>query len=358
MQANPLPSQSVTVIFQGGINVHQLGQGGDDGSDFMANVAKTRAALPHATIVLSTWDTLALPTEFDSADKLGIDQLILNPDPGGLPNIKFGYDAPNNVNRQIISTQAGLNQVSTEYALKLRTDSYLLNDNLLQFYRYYTQQVTLHSQRHLSSKSEGTDYSPIVVPSFFTIDPSMFEHMAFHISDWAQFGKTERLQAFWSAPLMSRDNATYFESHAQDIDAKFADNTFRTRLAVEQHIASHYANQIGYAATPSYYNELNEQILDAHKAFLASEVIVLDMTDYGLRLPKYEWTLTDAFMAMNCISHDDWYQLFYQYWYPNQVDETRLAHADERAVMKSVAAAEFYQTSPVDQQQIFSRLYP
>ncbi|MBF6949236.1 hypothetical protein HN261_21180, partial [Acinetobacter baumannii] len=49
---------------------------------------------------------------------------------------------------------------------------------------------------------------------------------------------------------------------------------------------------------------------------------------------------------------------FYQYWYPNQVDETRLAHADERAVMKSIAAAEFYQNSPVDQQQIFSRLYP
>ena len=54
MQANTLPSQSVTVIFQGGINVHRLGQGGDDGSDFMANVAKTRAALPHATIILST----------------------------------------------------------------------------------------------------------------------------------------------------------------------------------------------------------------------------------------------------------------------------------------------------------------
>ena len=79
MQANTLPSQSVTVIFQGGINVHHLGQGGDDGSDFMANVAKTRAALPHATIVLSTWDTLALPTEFDSPDKLGIDQLIFKP---------------------------------------------------------------------------------------------------------------------------------------------------------------------------------------------------------------------------------------------------------------------------------------
>ena len=33
MQANTLPSQSVTVIFQGGINVHRLGQGGDDGGE-------------------------------------------------------------------------------------------------------------------------------------------------------------------------------------------------------------------------------------------------------------------------------------------------------------------------------------
>lgn len=352
MQQKKISAQQVTVVFQGGINVHQLGQGRDDGSDFVFNVAKTREALPNATIILSTWDTLQLPERYDSAAKLGVDQLIVNADPGGLPNIKFGYDAPNNVNRQIVSTQAGLANATTDYALKLRTDSYLVNDNLLQFYRYYTEQVTSHSQR------QKMGYSPIAVPSFFTIDPSMFEHMAFHISDWAQFGKTERLQAFWSVPLMSKDNATYFESHAQDVDAKFADNAFRTRLAVEQHIASHYANTIGYSDTPSYYNELNEQILAAHNAFLASEVIVLDMSDYGLRLPKYQWTLTDAFMAMNCISHDDWYQLFYQYWYPNQVDQTRLAHADERAIMKSIAAAEFYQNSPVNQHEIFSRLYP
>lgn len=351
MQNSKLTSKQVTVVFQGGINVAALGSENSNGNDFLYNVARTKEALPNATIILSTWDTLSLPEAYHSAEKLGIDALILNPDPGGLPNIKFGYDAPNNVNRQIISTQTGLAQVTTDYALKLRSDSYLVNDNLIQFYDYYRHQVTTNARR------VATDYSPIVVPSFFTIDPTMYEHMAFHISDWAQFGTLDRLTEFWSAPLMTYDNATYFERHTHDADAHFADNAFRTRLAVEQHLATHYAQKTGYRI-PSYYNEITEDILDAHNQFLASQVVVLDMADYGLSLPKYGWTLTDEFMAINCISHDDWYQLFYAYWYPNQVDATRLAHAEQRQAIKRVSAAAFAIDGAIDQSEFLPRLYP
>ena len=70
---NKFSQQSVTVIFSRGINVHPA----IDGGGWRLTSLKPEQPLPHATIVLSTGDTLALP-EFDSADK---SDLILNPDP-------------------------------------------------------------------------------------------------------------------------------------------------------------------------------------------------------------------------------------------------------------------------------------
>jgi len=351
MQRSKLASDQITVVFQGSINPEILGSGNNNGSDFLYNVARTKQAFPNATIILSTWDTLLLPEDYNSAEKLGIDKLVLSADPSGLPNIKFGYDAPNNVNRQIVSTLAGLEEVTTACALKLRSDSYLVNDNFIQFYNYYLDQIQSAAQESVD------EYSPIVVPNFFTIDPTMYEHMAFHISDWAQFGKLDKLLTYWSVPLMTTDNATYFERYQHDSDAQFADNAFRTRLAVEQHLTTHLAKNMGFQV-PTQYNEITTEILNAHNNFLASQIIVLDMADFGLSLPKYAWTLTDEFMRLNCLSHDDWYQLFYQYWYPNQVDETRLRHAEQRLQIKLNATNAFERYGKFMQNQILERLYP
>lgn len=362
-----IPSQQVTVVFQGGINLARLGSGRDDGSDFLYNVARTRAALPNATIILSTWQTLTFPSTYNSAHKLDIDQLILSPDPGGLPNIKFGYDTPNNVNRQIISSQAGLNQVSSDYALKLRADSYLGNDSLLAAYTHYLEQVNYYApdtsitttepphNRHVHKAN--IDYAPIAVPNLFTIDPNVYEHMAYHMSDWAQFGEREILKRYWSARLMSKDDATYFEHHTQTTDAKFAENMFRTRLAVEQHITTQYAKQLGYEV-PIQYNHITPSILQAHNDFLARHIIVLNMENYGLALPKYAWATQDEFMDVNCINQDDWYQLFHEHWQLYQPDTTRLTNAQMRAQRKQLSADSFKRTSPDAQDQLLTQLYP
>lgn len=158
---------------------------------------------PHAQFILSSWDHIELPEQYNTPEKLGIDAVVFSPDPDGLPNIKFGYDAPNNVNRQIISTQAGLHLVTTRYVLKLRIDSFLNHARFLAHYQHYTAQI----QAHLPAAPTRLSYTPIVVPHFFTIDPNVFENMAFHISDWSQFGETVTLKAYWSAQLMSKADA-------------------------------------------------------------------------------------------------------------------------------------------------------
>lgn len=366
-----IKSKKITVVFQGYINPDNLGSGATDGSDFLYNLAQTKAALPEAKIVLSTWSSFEFPSDYNTAEKLGVDKLILNSDPGGLPNIKFGYDTPNNANRQIASTSAGMALVETKYALKLRTDSFLTSANLLKVYDSYLNAVrrgapqldssTLlskkkykkqQSQKNKLTGKRNKGYSPIAVVSFFTIDPGVYEHMAYHVSDWVQFGRRKVLQDYWSIKSMSKKNATYFESHNHNSDAKFFDNQFRTRLAVEQHIAVEYARARGYTV-PSHYNEINETILRDHNRFLAEHFVVLDMDQFGLNFPKYSWVQNDDFMALNCVNHEDWYALFSDHWRIESPNQALLAAAEQRQIAKRSDSANI-----ATEQLTLSRIYP
>lgn len=364
-----IKSKKVTVVFQGYIDPDKLGSGATDGTDFLHNLAQTRSALPKAKIILSTWSSFEFPAQYNTAEKLGVDRLILNPDPGRLPNIRFGFDAPNNANRQIASASAGLALVDTKYALKLRADSFLTNDNLLSVYDDYIDVVKRGApqldhalptsknefnkkskkQKLKKAKKSNKHYSPIAVASFFTIDPSIYQHMAYHVSDWVQFGRRKVLQEYWSVKPMSQKNAAYFETNEHDKEATFYDEQFRTRLAVEQHIAVKYAKARGYEV-PSHYNHTNKAILAGHDKFLAEHFIVLNLEQVGLSFPKYDWVQEDDFAVINCVNHEDWYHLFNEHWRVNVPNDALLRAANQRQELKR-------NTVPIEQLSI-NQIYP
>lgn len=370
-----IKSKKITVVYQGYVDPDKLGSGATDGTDFLYNLAQTRASLPKAKIVLSTWNSFEFPAEYNTATKLGVDQLVLNSDPGGLPNIRFGFDAPNNANRQIASASAGMALVDTKYALKLRADSFLTGANMLSIYEDYLNAVqrgapelesgTLSSKNKAKKpktkkaakqklkKKMNKKYSPIAVASFFTIDPSIYQHMAFHVSDWVQFGRRKALQEYWSVKPMSEKNATYFETNDHDKQATFYDEQFRTRLAVEQHIAVKYAKARGYEV-PNHYNETDESILSGHNRFLAEHFIVLDLDQIGLSFPKYDWVKQDEFAVINCVNHDDWYRLFSDYWQIDAPDQAILEAADQRQALKR-SIAERVSSDQVTVGQIYTQ---
>lgn len=321
-----LDSSKISIVFQGWIDTRHLSSGLQDGRDFMFNVQQTRQAYPNAQLILSTWDNVQIPAEHQYWFDQTFTRMFFNADPGGLPNIKFGYDGPNNVNRQMVSTVTGLAAVTTPYAIKLRTESYLSHAQASQFYSDYCQLV----------QPQRPDYSPILVVNFFTIDPVVYEHMAYHISDWAQFGRTDTLLEYWSGELMTFENATYFEHNAHH-QHHFVDDQFRTRLAVEQHITTQYARQKGYVI-PDYYNQITADILSDHQRFLAEHIIVLNMAQFGLHLPKYQWAISDDFMALNCVHHEDWYATFQYFWQLDNPDTQKIARAMARQLQKRIQA--------------------
>lgn len=273
----------ITIVFQGNVSA---GTGGDS---FRNCLEITRATLPGARVILSTWLDTKVPGSID------VDELVRSEDPGALPPIKFDDVGSNNINRQIVSTLAGLRKVKTKYAIKLRTDSYLEHDGFLKNYIKFNEQFPSGSDRILTS-------------SFFTIDPFVFEHMPFHTSDWFHFSTTSELIKYWSRPLVTLAEATFYENNRHARHSSYLDKKFRTMLAVEQYLCVAYANRSGYN-TPAFHNDCRKVVLMDFQRFLASQFMILDPWQAGFKLPKYKWAYTSNMQSMNCIMFLDWYRL-------------------------------------------------
>lgn len=304
----PIQEADVTVVFQGPV-VH-----GPDGT--VQQVRRTRQALPRARYVLSTW-------ERSDCRGIDVDQVVLSEDPGGLPGIKRrdGADELNNVNRQLRSTECGLAVADTPYAIKIRTDCSLEHAGLLGQVDYFP--LTLSGPRILAS-------------SIFTVDPVMFEQMPYHISDWVQFGETALLRTYWSAPFMDEQDAIYYERSPYAGHSTYMDRRFRCRLAVEQYVASLYAEQLGYTV-PRYHNDVRAEVLKDHRRFLAERIVIMDPWRMGLRFPKYAWAYRSAFQRLNCLLFEDWYRLYLEHGGVPSATQALGTHFPSRRRRKRIA---------------------
>lgn len=253
------------------------------------NLSRLRRLLPGAPILLGTWHGQPIQRGLD------VDHVARADDPGPLPGFKY-QRAPlvNNVNRQIVGAAAVLAHVATPYTLKLRLDCGIHHVAWLEHYARF---------------GRGADGSErLAVPSFFTLDPRMFEQLPFHVSDWCVFGPSGRVRRLWSAPLMTLEAATHYDRHPVATHSTWFDRRYRSRLAAEQHLACHYATRLGYA-TPVYHNDISGLVLASHDRFMARELLVLDLGQFGLANAKYPAVARSSLQHLNGFMFLDWYGL-------------------------------------------------
>lgn len=328
-----IDSKDITVIFQGEVEaVSHNGPG-----SFAFNVMATRKALPGARIILSTWQSTVVPLD------VHLDTLIRSDDPGGLPGIKFTAPSGNNVNRQIVSTRRGLEAVETKYALKLRTDSYLDNAGFLAYI-----------DKHFSSDRFD---DRILVCTYYTLDPKMFERMAFHVSDWVQFGTTERLKALWGVDLMSRADASYHEGHRWPIYYNYFERQFRPRFAVEQHVWCSYAKGLGFKV-PRYMVDLDPKVLHDFEIFAANKLMILEPWKIGIELKKYDSVGGSLYHRLNCLTYLDWLLLCEKHASYVEGDAAIKSMIRKRALFKKIWNFLFFLISPLHQFLFVPRLAP
>lgn len=226
------------------------------------SVCSIRKLMPHCKIILSTWKGEDIPKN------LLVDKVIYNEDPGFYTRDCTADGKKNNVNRQIVSTYAGLKEVKTPYALKLRTDFILTNLNFVQElnkFRKYNTDYRIFERRILCSM-------------FDTRKPyGEYYNLPYHIGDLFFFGLTSDLLKLFDIPLVTKNEFTWFIDHTEIKPDTFAKNKYNA----EQSIWMGCLRRQGKKVYCEYSTHINDLIAKESDLFLANNFVPYSFKGFG-----------------------------------------------------------------------------
>lgn len=264
---------------------------GNPREDIVPGLESVREVMPGVRLILSTFEARNI-----SRFERYVDELVLSKDPGAFPPFTIGNTAaPNNLNRQLITSKAALDRVQTPYVLKMRTDCVLQGEGFTRVYE-------------AANQNTPPDNPRLVASSFYTRHPGGIACYLFHVSDWFMFGTTEKVKRFFSGPLMSYEDATWFQDHNHRLLSTLSARRFRARYTPEQHISVSFARASGYR-TPHFLNEINSDLVEEYRRFLRDEFVIASPGQLGFTLPKYAHLRSSLYEGIDCVSLSDWCQM-------------------------------------------------
>ncbi|RJG02042.1 WavE lipopolysaccharide synthesis family protein [Noviherbaspirillum sedimenti] len=232
-----IKNDEITFVVQGAVS--------DKRATLLA-ISSIRKNFPGSTIILSTWE---------GSDLTGLqyDELALSRDPGSCivddcRNIYY------NINRQIVSSREGLIRVKTKYAVKTRTDCYFKSPVLIKKYEN-------------GCKTYGIDASEsnriLVIRDFFR-NPRRRYHMAYHVSDFLFFGKTEDIRTIFSCKLMSDTEIRWYSNH--QIPTSAPSKTVLHRFSAEQHLWMSFLHSKNWSFSIENAYDISESVISNAEA--------------------------------------------------------------------------------------------
>lgn len=277
-------------------------------------LASVRQYLPGAKIILSTWQGM-------DAQGLDYDELVFSQDPG--PTVtKFNKkDKPHtvNINRQIVCTMAGLKQVGTPYAIKLRSDNLLTSNEFVSLYQQFNHRddkFSFFRQRVVASNLFAKEYSQGKAIPFF---PSDFFH----------FGLTEDLLDLWDLPLWSdyefNPNLSGKRQHANYPFHQLHVEQMLWTAYLRKHIQIQFRHKFDMSAGQK---RLSDQIF-------ANNLIILDRKVLGLVVPK-RLDQNDGFPYTH-YTFRRWLQLYKRYCQPQQRFSEELTYRAFHRLIRGLA---------------------
>lgn len=264
-----------------------------------ACISSFRHFLPNAEIILSTFEDA-------NTSNVECNKIIKSQDPGSYYYIN-SEKKENNVNRQIISTMAGLKVATRKYTFKLRTDFKLTGNSFLDFWDKFEK----------TNKNHQLFSHKILACCYFARNPtSNYYSLLFHPSDIAFFGQTSDLINLFDIPLMKKEEEIYYTNKK---------GIFRNKYTPEQHIFVNCIKKNGHLINfESQYDNTTENIEQTERYF-ASNFIFLDWEQFNLQPPnKFKNTQQNHYPS--CITHIEWQKLYKKY-----VDSTiTIPHNDKQ----------------------------
>lgn len=247
-----------------------------------------RTCFPHAQIILSTW-------KGQKVDNLDYDKVVLLEDPG-FCYINEIEKIPNNVNRQIFSTQAALSFVDRSYCLKIRSDILIENASFLSMIGNY------------DKRSPSNFFlNRLVICNYYTRNPRVYP-MPFHPSDWIVFGRTEDVKELYNIALQSPEEMQWFKTHPKK--SNFQRNCL-SRFVPEQHIWLSFLRKHMEINCENYYDCSKENIVLTEE-LLAKCMVILDyQKQLGIKFLKYKPNRYGDKSTL--LHHNDWKALYDHY---------------------------------------------
>lgn len=259
-----------------------------------------RKHAPNAFIILSTW-------KGSNVSGLNYDELVLSEDPGFFYYSRSHGAKENNVNRQIVSTLAGLKKVTSEYVLKIRTD-FLLNG--IGFLDYLEKFNLFDENYHVFQEK-------ILSCCYFARNPSSKMSYPFHISDIAFFGKTSDIINLYDIPLMTRYEA-YWNTRSDGF----------TRYVPEQYIFINCLRKNKKEILCHYFNHKSQHNIMETEKYFASNFVFLTFDQFNIIPTKKSFSLkAHPNIFRTCYTHIEWLTLYKKHADPSalipEVDSER-----------------------------------
>ena len=273
-----------------------------------------RRNYPESEIVLSTWE--GSPVENLQSV---CDQIVLSKDPGAAIHVFYADSSfNNNINRQIVSTVAGIQAASRKLVAKCRTDFTLQNTGLLEFWSRYPKRFAEHVLfQHR-----------VIVPSLYSriySDQPNALPTPFHPSDIFAFGlKDDLLLMFGSCPLQSpKEMEDWIARYPNRLPYSGA----QWRWAPEQ--------AFFYYAVKTKYKNLNwddntvftKDIINQSRNLLMNNFIFVNPNQIGLYSRKHIFSLRKANLHYwpGIVSNT-----IFENWYKDYLDHNLIMRTDNR----------------------------
>lgn len=308
-----------TVLSDKDISIVMQGLPSPDTKDYLTTV---RSVFPNAEIILSTWNG----TNVDFSKGL-VDKVIFCEDPGGLPSAFWEeVISINNLNRQIVSTVAGIKAASRPYVMKLRTDFTLTTTKIFDFWNRYSKR----DKKFMLFKHR------VIVPSVFSriYSDETLTPTPFHPSDLFGFGLKKDLLLFYgSAPLASDEElAAWHYKFPQHVPYRFS----QWRYAPEQALFLHAAKTKFPDIRFDDWTDLHKEEILLSKNLLINNFIFVNPGQIGLKSRKHQH-------ALDCADAGGWRGLMlhevFDGWYHSMLaPETQRAESNGTPTAKAKAS--------------------
>ena len=246
---------------------------------------------PHSKIIFSTWENQILNSEYD------LFKVIRNVDPGSGYRDK-NKSIFNNINRQIISSLNGIRLVETKYAVKVRSDIYFNNNNLVSYISKYN--------------NYDIDYKflkeRVIVTNVTSINPKKKQKLPFHPCDWIYFGLKEDLECIFTIPLVNEPEfSDWFLAHKIPASSPFNDIT--ARYSAENYIWSNFLRKFVKIEFENLA-DLSDKNIELTDITFANNLIILSPKKLGIL--NLKTNLGKAY-SQYTYSFNEWKKIYNKY---------------------------------------------